>query len=86
MEKTNKGKELSDDDIIRYLETDEIHFFLRNLPTTVRGILFHDANDYPIVILNARLTREMNCSTSFHEARHILTGEFDDPDFMEYTG
>ena len=59
---------------------------LVNLPTTVRGFVFHDENGDPHIILNARLTREQNLQTYDHEQKHIIMCELDDIGYNEYGG
>lgn len=76
----------NEEDLIRYISSGEARTVLQNLPTTVRGFVVHGMDDYKLIVLNARLTRELNQRTSLHEADHILSGELDDPDYMEYTG
>ena len=57
---------------------------LVNLPTTVRGFVFHDDAGDPHIVLNARLTREQNERTYRHEQNHIELNELDDPTYIEY--
>ena len=57
---------------------------LRDLPTSVGGLCYHDDDGRPFVILNARLTREKNLDSYRHELRHIERGDMDDPDYLEY--
>lgn len=64
----------------------EEHTILMDLPTSVRGLVFHDDDGDPVIVLNARLTREQNLRTYDHERRHIARGELSDPDYIEYGG
>lgn len=57
---------------------------LMDLPTSVRGFVFLDENGEPVIVLNARLTREQNRRTWKHEQRHIKRGEIDNPDYHEH--
>lgn len=64
----------------------EEHTILLNLPTSVRGMVYHDDNGDPVIVLNARLTREANRKTYKHERDHIARGELSDPEYNEYGG
>ena len=57
---------------------------LLDLPTTVHGFVI--GKDDPTVILNARLTHEMNVDTYEHELDHIDTDAFegDNVQLIEY--
>jgi len=57
---------------------------LVDLPTSVRGFCFHDDDGEPYIVLNARLTREANRQTYDHERAHILRGDLDNVQYMEY--
>ena len=57
---------------------------LMNLPTTVRGFCYHDDDGEEFVILNSRLTHEMNQRTLFHERKHIRRGDLDNKQYREY--
>lgn len=59
---------------------------LEDMPTTIRGLCYHDNDGEEYVVLNARLTREANMRTWLHERRHIDRGELYDPTFNEYGG
>ena len=58
---------------------------LMNLPTSVKGICFHDNDGEAYVILNARLTREQNRTTYDHEQDHITRGDLWDTNYNEYS-
>ena len=64
----------------------EEHTILMDLPTSVRGLVFHDDDGDPLIVLNARLTREQNLKTYDHERRHIDRGEMFEPNYNEYGG
>ena len=57
---------------------------LMDLPTSVRGLVFHDDDGEPTIILNARLTREQNQKTYDHEHRHIDRGDLFNSNYHEY--
>lgn len=59
---------------------------LQDLPTSVRGFVFHDDAGDPVIVLNARLTREQNQRTYKHEKRHIRKGDMYEPTYNEYGG
>lgn len=58
---------------------------LMDLPTSVKGICFHDNDGEAYVILNARLTREQNRTTYDHEQDHIARGDLWDTNYNEYS-
>lgn len=49
---------------------------LHNMPTDVRGFLVADVEGGHTVVLNARLSWEMNRLTYLHELCHIRCGDF----------
>lgn len=57
---------------------------LMDLPTTVRGFCYHDSEGEEFVILNSRLTREINQRTWLHERRHIRRGDMYNKKYREY--
>lgn len=63
---------------------DERPALLVDLPTSVRGLCFHDDNGEEFVVLNSRLTWEQNVKTYDHELKHIENGELTDPNYIEY--
>ena len=62
----------------------EEHTILMDLPTSVRGLVFHDDDGDPVIVLNARLTREQNRKTYDHEKKHVKNNELTDPNYIEY--
>lgn len=62
------------------------HVVLANLPTSIRGYCYLDSNGDPVIVLNARLTREQNRRTWRHEEGHIERNELTDPNYKEYGG
>ena len=65
---------------------DEANVILQNLPTSVRGFVFLGDDGDPVIVLNARLTREQNRLTFDHERGHIDRGEMTDTTYNEYGG
>ena len=63
---------------------DEYRTRLANLPTSVRGVCYHDDNGEEFIVLNARLTREANREAYDHELDHIKQGEMYDSSYLEY--
>lgn len=63
---------------------DEPIVILRDLPTSVRGFCYHDDEGRPFIVLNSRLTREIQILTYRHELDHIQHGEMYDITYMEY--
>ena len=57
---------------------------LCNLPARARGLCYHDDDGSPLIVLNARLTREQNRRTYDHELKHIEDDELDDKTYREY--
>lgn len=55
-----------------------------DLPTTVRGFVYHDNNGEYYIVVNARLTREANRRTWIHEKRHIRCGDLENTCYHEY--
>ena len=65
---------------------DEVHVVLLNLPTDMRGFLVADVEGGHTVVLNARLSWEMNRKTYIHGLRHIQGGDLyadEDADDLE---
>lgn len=65
---------------------DEPRVILQDLPTSVRGFVFLDNNDDPVIVVNSRLTWEQNRKTYKHEQKHIDMNEPDDTTYDEYGG
>ena len=63
---------------------DEYTAMLVDLPTSVRGLCYHDDNGEEFVILNARLTREQNLKTYDHAQTQIERGALYEPTYNEY--
>ena len=67
-----------------YINKNNITYHLDNLPTGVRGFVFHDDEGRQTVILNARLGFKMNRETSDHELVHIIRDDLSDLSYKEY--
>lgn len=65
-------------------EYGEYTVICENLPVSIRGFCFHDDDGRITVVLNARLTRELNRASIAHEIDHILRDDLDNPDYIEY--
>ena len=63
---------------------DEYTVRLMDLPLSVRGFVYHDDDGRPVIILNARLTREQNASSYLQELKHIERGDLDNLNYFEY--
>ena len=63
---------------------DERKALLVDLPTSVRGLCFHDDEGEEYIVLNARLTHEQNIRTYKHEKEHIRNSEMYNPAYIEY--
>lgn len=59
---------------------------LADLPTSVRGFVYHDDDGELYIVLNSRLSHEQNLSTFVHELKHIRRGDLDNPNYYEYGG
>lgn len=59
---------------------------LMNLPTSVRGFVYHDDDGELYIVLNSRLSHEQNLSTYVHELKHIRRGDLDNLNYHEYGG
>lgn len=55
-----------------------------DLPTSVRGFVYHDDDGEYFIVVNARLTREANRRTWRHEKLHILRGDLENTSYHEY--
>ena len=65
---------------------EENEVILQDLPTSVRGFVFQDADGEPRIVVNSRLTREANRKTYDHERGHIDRCELSEPTYIEYGG
>lgn len=65
-------------------EYGEYTVIYENMPVSIRGFCFHDDDGRISVVLNARLTRELNRASIAHEVGHILRDDLDNAGFIEY--
>ena len=63
---------------------EENEVILQDLPTSVRGFVFHDDDGEPVIVVNARLTHEQNRRTYRHEKKHIQRGDMFNSKYIEY--
>lgn len=63
---------------------DERPAVLVDLPTSIRGFVFHDDDGEPVIVVNARLTHEQNRKTYKHEKTHIQRGDMFNKSYIEY--
>lgn len=63
---------------------DERPAVLVDLPTSIRGFVFHDDDGEPVIVVNARLTNEQNRRTYKHEKKHIQRGDMFNNNYIEY--
>ena len=63
---------------------DENRVILQDLPTSVRGFVYQGDDGDPVIVVNARLTREQNRKTYDHERDHIARGDMYEPRYREY--
>lgn len=57
---------------------------VQDLPASVRGIVYHDDDLTPFIIINAKMDRAHQLSALRHELDHIEHGQMYDPDYREY--
>ena len=57
---------------------------IQDLPTAVHGICYHDDDQNPYIIINARMDRRHQMLTLRHELEHIEKGEMNDLAYREY--
>ena len=55
-----------------------------DLPTTVRGFVTVGSDYEPCIVINARMTKEQQKKTWFHEMNHIEHNDLDNPLYNEY--
>lgn len=61
-----------------------IRVVLVNLPTSVKSFVYYDSTATPVIVLNARLTFEIQKQAFDHEVNHILRGDMDNKSYKEY--
>lgn len=64
---------------------DDVRTVLVDMPTTVRGFVFVDSTGEPCIVLNSRMSCEIQHSTYLHELDHIHSGQQYDDAYFEYS-
>ena len=63
----------------------DIRTLVIDLPTSVKGFVYLDSSNTPCIVLNARMTAEIQKDTYRHELDHIRHGDIDNMDYKEYS-
>lgn len=63
---------------------DNIPIVLKDLPVHVRGFVCLGSDFEPIIVINARMTREQQLRTYRHEIKHLQRGEIYNVNYHEY--
>lgn len=63
---------------------DNIPIVLKDLPVHVRGFVCLGSDFEPIIIINARMSREQQMRTYKHEIKHLQCGEMYNVNYHEY--
>lgn len=61
-----------------------IPIVLKDLPVHVRGFVCLGSDFEPIIVINARMTREQQLRTYRHEIKHLQRGEMYNVNYHEY--
>lgn len=61
-----------------------IPIVLKDLPVHVRGFVCLGSDFEPIIVINARMSREQQLRTYRHEIKHLQRGEMYNVDYHEY--
>lgn len=64
-----------------YIEANAIRVILQDMPCTVRACVLYDDTGVPLILVNARLTRQQQLAGLIHEVRHIRRGDMDNIKF-----
>ena len=64
--------------------TDPVPIVLKDLPPSVKGFVCLGSDYNPIIVINSRLSFEMQQEVYLHEYMHIKNGQIDDDDYKEY--
>lgn len=62
----------------------DIPTILTDLPVKVHGFVCLGSDYEPIIVINARMSREQQIRTYQHEIKHIQSGELTDITYREY--
>lgn len=57
-------------------ELDCVRVVLMDMPASVHGFTVSDGFDYYTIVLNPRLSHQMQVETYAHELSHIINGDF----------
>ena len=60
---------------MKKLDLNDVRVVLIDKPTSVHGFVISDGFDFYTVVLNPRLSHEMQHTTYFHELSHIKYGD-----------
>ena len=63
---------------------DNIPIVLKDLPVRVRGFVCLGSDFEPIIVINARMSREQQLRTYRHEIKHLQRGEMYNVNYHEY--
>lgn len=61
-----------------------IPIVLKDLPVHVRGFVCLGSDFEPIIVINARMSREQQLRTYKHEIKHLQRGEIHNINYHEY--
>ena len=64
---------------------DNIRVILQDMPTSVRGLVYLDGTYSYVIVLNSRMTHEIQRKTYEHELKHIHNGETTNLLYKEYS-
>ena len=62
----------------------EVPIVLADLPVKIHGFVCLGSDYEPIIVINARMSREQQLRTYRHEIKHIQRGELTDITYKEY--
>ena len=57
---------------------DTVPVVLEDLPTSIHGFVCLGSDYEPIIVINSRLSVEVQRKAFLHEMQHLLSGQFDD--------
>jgi len=63
---------------------DNIPIVLKDLPVHVRGFVCLGSDFEPIIVINARMSKEQQLRTYRHEIKHLQRGEMYNVNYHEY--
>ena len=63
---------------------DNIPIVLKDLPVHVRGFVCLGSDCEPIIVINARMSKEQQLRTYKHEIKHLQRGEMYNVNYHEY--